>query len=70
MLTLRPGNGETFRALNGSDYTVDARGLRDLPMPPACSRSAGVIGGEATGCDEATTDVFVECALFDPVASH
>ena len=28
---------------------------------------AGVIGGEATGCDETTTNVFVECALFDPV---
>ena len=28
---------------------------------------AGVIGGEATGCDETTTSVFVECALFDPV---
>ena len=28
---------------------------------------AGVIGGEATGCDETTTTVFVECALFDPV---
>ena len=28
---------------------------------------AGVIGGEATGCDETTTSVFIECALFDPV---
>jgi phenylalanyl-tRNA synthetase beta chain len=29
---------------------------------------AGVIGGEATGCDAATTSVFIECAWFDPVA--
>jgi phenylalanyl-tRNA synthetase beta chain len=28
---------------------------------------AGVIGGEATGCDETTTSVFIECALFDPI---
>jgi phenylalanyl-tRNA synthetase beta chain len=28
---------------------------------------AGVIGGEATGCDETTTAVFIECALFDPI---
>ena len=28
---------------------------------------AGVIGGEATGCDESTTSVFIECALFDPI---
>ena len=27
----------------------------------------GVIGGESTGCTEATTDVFIEAALFDPV---
>jgi phenylalanyl-tRNA synthetase beta chain len=66
VLTLRPGRGETFRALNGRDYTVtpddlaiaDAAGVQSM---------AGVIGGEATGCDESTTSVFIECALFDPV---
>ena len=29
-LTLRRGAGETMRALNGKDYVVDRRGLRDL----------------------------------------
>ncbi len=66
VLTLRPGRGETFRALNGKDYTVtpedcaiaDAAGVQSM---------AGVIGGEATGCDESTTSVFIECALFDPI---
>lgn len=66
VLTMRPGAGETFRALNGKDYTADpedcviadAAGVQSL---------AGVIGGEATGCDEGTTSVFIECALFDPV---
>ena len=66
VLSFRPGAGETFRALNGRDTTVgpedcviaDAAGVQSL---------AGVIGGEATGCDETTTSVFVECALFDPV---
>src|SRR5487761_2692271 len=65
-LTLRRGAGETFRALNGKDYVpdpedcviADAAGVQSL---------AGVMGGEATGCDETTTEVFVECALFDPV---
>ncbi|HUZ63302.1 MAG TPA: phenylalanine--tRNA ligase subunit beta [Acetobacteraceae bacterium] len=65
-LTLRRGGGETFRALNGKDYRpttedcviADAAGVQSL---------AGVVGGEATGCGEDTTDVFVECALFDPV---
>ena len=66
VLTLRPGAGESFRALNGRDYIADpadcviadAAGVQSL---------AGVMGGEATGCTEATTAVFIECALFDPV---
>ncbi len=66
VLTLRPGSGETFRALNGKDYSAtpedcaiaDAAGVQSM---------AGVIGGEATGCDETTTSVFIECALFDPI---
>jgi len=65
-LTLRRGAGETLAALNGREYTLtpddlaifDATGVESI---------AGVIGGERTGCDESTTDVFVECALFDPV---
>jgi phenylalanyl-tRNA synthetase beta chain len=65
-LVLRPGAGERFRALNGKDYTAtaedcviaDAAGVQSL---------AGVVGGEQTGCDEGTSEVFVECALFDPV---
>ncbi len=68
VLTFRPGMGEDFRALNGKDYTVrpvdcaiaDAAGVQSL---------AGVIGGEATGCDVATTSVFIECALFNPVTT-
>src|SRR5256885_2617211 len=27
----------------------------------------GVIGGESTGCTEATQNIFLEAALFDPV---
>jgi len=66
VLTLRPGAGESFAALNGKTYIVspddcaiaDAVGVQSL---------AGVMGGQATGCDETTTSVFVECALFDPI---
>ena len=65
-LTLRRGAGETMRALNGKDYVVDPE---DCAICDAAGVQsiAGVIGGEATGCDETTTSVFVECALFDPV---
>jgi len=66
VLRFRPGAGETFRALNGRDYVAgpedcviaDSAGVQSL---------AGVIGGEATRCTDATTNVFIECALFDPV---
>ncbi len=65
-LALRPGAGESFRALNGRDYVAtaedcaiaDAAGVQSL---------AGIMGGEATGCDLSTTTVFVEVAWFDPV---
>ena len=67
VLSVRPGKGESFRALNGRDYTAtaedcviaDAAGVQSL---------AGVMGGEATGSTADTTSVFIECALFDPVA--
>ncbi len=65
-LTLRPGAAETFRALNGRDVTAVAEDLviADATGPISL---AGIIGGEATGSTEATTHVFLECALFDPV---
>ncbi len=67
VLTMRQGRGETFRGLHGREVTVteadcviaDAQGARAL---------AGIVGGEETGCTEATTEVFLEVALFDPVA--
>src|ERR1700742_2113479 len=65
-LTLRRGAGETMRALNGKDYVLDAEDCVICDAAGAQSL-AGVIGGEPTGCDEATTEVFVECALFDPI---
>ena len=65
-LTLRPGNGETFAGLHGKSVTVtredcviaDEAGVQSL---------AGIVGGEATSCDATTTNVFIECALFDRV---
>ncbi len=67
VLTLRRGAGEVFRGLHGKDVTVtgddcviaDAAGVQSL---------AGIVGGEVTGCDTSTSDVFIECALFDRVA--
>ena len=66
VLTVRRGRGETLRALDGRDYVADAE---DCVIADAAGVQsfAGLMGGEATGCTEATTAVFVECALFDPV---
>ena len=66
VLRFRPGAGETFRALNGRDYVVDPADCV-IADQAGVQSLAGVIGGEATGCTEATTNVFIECALFDPV---
>jgi len=65
-LRLRMGRkGDRFMALDGREYEIDET------MTAICDDSglvslAGVIGGESTGCDENTTDVFLEIALFDP----
>ncbi len=66
-LTLRRGApGETFLGLHGKEV---APGAEDCVIADAAGAQslAGITGGEATGCDETTTDLFLECALFDRV---
>lgn len=58
--------GETLKALNGKDYTLSDN------MTVVCDDNSvlalgGVMGGEESGCTEQTTNVFVECAYFDPL---
>ena len=65
-LVLRRGAGESFRALNGKDYTLTANDCAIADAAGVVSM-AGVMGGESTGCDESTRAVCIECALFDPV---
>ncbi|MBL0969073.1 MAG: phenylalanine--tRNA ligase subunit beta [Brevundimonas sp.] len=62
------GEPEHLIALDGKTYAVDptmcvisdAAGERPIGL-------GGVMGGESTGCSDETTDVFVECAWFDPI---
>jgi phenylalanyl-tRNA synthetase beta chain len=58
--------GETLLALNGREYELDAE-ITAIADPAGVRSLGGVIGGEATGCTEATTEVLVEAALFDPI---
>lgn len=59
---------EELAALNGKTYPLD-----DF-MTVVCDDSGvlglgGVMGGEGTACTPETTNVFVECAYFDPVCT-
>ena len=58
--------GETLLALNGQEYALDPE-ITAIADSAGVQSLGGVIGGEATGCTEATTEVFIEAALFDPV---
>jgi phenylalanyl-tRNA synthetase beta chain len=65
LVVRRAKQGETLLALDGKTYALDA------DMVAICDDSgpeslAGVMGGEASGCDETTTDVLIETALWDP----
>ena len=58
--------GERLLALNGRDYELDPE-ITAIADSRGVASLGGVIGGEPTGCTEATTEVFVEAALFDPI---
>ena len=58
--------GETLHALNGQEYTLNPE-ITAIADHTGVQSLGGVIGGEATGCTEATTEVFIEAALFDPI---
>ncbi|TDW37288.1 phenylalanyl-tRNA synthetase beta subunit [Rhizobium azibense] len=62
----RAREGETVLALDQREYKLgpnnvviaDADGIESI---------GGIMGGEHSGCDENTTDVLIECALWDPM---
>ena len=58
--------GETVAALDGKTYPVDAE-ICVIADGSGAIGLGGVMGGASTGCSEATTDVFVESAWFEPI---
>jgi phenylalanyl-tRNA synthetase beta chain len=58
--------GEELRALDGRDYTL-VRGMMVISDDEGPESLAGIMGGEHTGCTEATVNVFLESAYWDPV---
>lgn len=58
--------GEELAALNGKTYALSPE-MTVVADDAGAQALGGVIGGEPTACTDATTDVFLESALFDPV---
>jgi phenylalanyl-tRNA synthetase beta chain len=57
--------GESLTALDGKSYALD-EDVVVIASDDGVQSIAGIIGGEASGCTEATTDVLIESALWDP----
>ncbi len=65
-MVLRRGTGEVLQALNNREYRLEREDC--VIADAAAARSlAGIMGGVESGCDHETTEMFLECALFDPV---
>ena len=60
----RAKNDETLLALDGKTYTLDAA-MCVIADEKGVESLSGIMGGEATGCSETTTDVLIESALWD-----
>ncbi len=58
--------GESLKALNGKDYTLDPS-MVVIADHERAEALGGIIGGEESGCTEATTTLFLEAAIFDTV---
>jgi phenylalanyl-tRNA synthetase beta chain len=66
LVVRRAKDGETVLALDGKTYALndtmcviaDDKGVESI---------AGIMGGEQSGCDENTTDVLIESALWEPL---
>jgi phenylalanyl-tRNA synthetase beta chain len=60
----RANNSETLLALDGKTYTLD-QAMCVIADEQGVESLSGIMGGEATGCSETTTNVLIESALWD-----
>lgn len=58
--------GERFQALDGKAYEADDEACV-IADKAGVVGFGGIMGGEGTGCGEATVNVFIESAYFDPI---
>ena len=66
LVVRRAKESESLLALDGKTYTLDPSMvvIADNNGPESL---AGIMGGEVSGCDETTTDVLIESALWSPL---
>ncbi len=62
----RARDGESLLALDGRSYTLDT-GICVISDDHGVESLAGIMGGEASGCSEQTTDVLIESALWNEI---
>jgi phenylalanyl-tRNA synthetase beta chain len=66
LVVRRAANGEQLLALDGKTYALD-NAMCVIADDNGVESLAGIMGGEASGCDESTTDVLIESALWEPI---
>jgi phenylalanyl-tRNA synthetase beta chain len=66
LVVRRAKEGESLLALDGRTYTLD-NGVCVISDDHGVESLAGVMGGEASGCSEETTDVLIESALWNEI---
>jgi phenylalanyl-tRNA synthetase beta chain len=66
LVVRRARDGETLLALDGRTYNLDP-GICVISDDHGVESLAGIMGGEASGCDETTTDVLIESALWNEI---
>src|SRR5438132_11430493 len=62
----RAREGESLLALDGRTYTLDSATCV-IADDHGVESLAGIMGGEASGCDAITTDVLIESALWNEI---
>ncbi|HTO66674.1 MAG TPA: phenylalanine--tRNA ligase subunit beta [Bradyrhizobium sp.] len=66
LVVRRARDGESLLALDGRTYTLDST-MCVIADEAGVESLAGIMGGEASGCDENTTDVLIESALWNEI---
>ena len=68
LVVRRAKDGEKVLALDGREYVLTPE-MCAIADDNGIESIAGIMGGEHSGCDETTTDVLIESALWDPITT-